>query len=67
MDGDGKKPLKIAVLEFYKLNSKKGKNIQSNIQKKVCTGLQSIDGLRSLNPLEIVIENLDSEPEKQLI
>ena len=25
MDGDGKKPLKIAVLEFYKLNSKKGK------------------------------------------
>ena len=26
MDGDGKKPLKIAVLEFYKLNSKKEKS-----------------------------------------
>ena len=25
MDGDGKKPLKTAVIEFYKLNSKKGK------------------------------------------
>ena len=25
MDGDGKKPLKTAITEFYKLNSKKGK------------------------------------------
>ncbi len=25
MDGDGKKPLRIANLEFYKLNSHKGK------------------------------------------
>ena len=25
MDGDGKKPLRIAILEFYKLNLNKGK------------------------------------------
>ena len=32
----------------------------------MCTGLQSIDGLKSLKPMEIAIENVDPEPEKQL-
>ena len=32
----------------------------------MCTGLQSIDGLKSLKPMEIAIDNVDPEPEKQL-
>ena len=55
MDGESKNPLRIAVIEFYKLNSK---NIHSNTSKKVLLGQQSIDGLKSLKPLEIAIENL---------
>ena len=62
-----KNHLKLQFLSFISLIRNKEKNIQSNTSKKVWTGLQSIDGLRTLNPLEIVIENLDPEPEKQLI
>ena len=34
MDGDGKKPLKIAVLQFYNLNLKKGKEFTIKHFKK---------------------------------
>jgi hypothetical protein len=34
MDGDGKKPLKTAVIEFYKLNSNKGKDYTVKYFKK---------------------------------
>ena len=61
MDGDGKKPLKTAITDFYNLNLKKEKNMQWNTSKKVCTGLQSLGGLKSLKPLEIAIENMDPE------
>ena len=57
MDGDGKKPLKAAIIEFYKVNSKKGKEYTVKH-----FNLQSIDGLKSLKPLEIAIENMDPEP-----
>ena len=67
MDGDGKKkPLRIAILEFYKLNLNKKNHIQSSTSKKVSPGLKSKDGLKSLNSLEIAIKNLDMEPKKQL-
>ena len=66
MDGDGKKPLKTAITDFYNLNLKKEKNMQWNTSKKVCTGLQSLGGLKSLKPLEIAIENMDPEGENQL-
>ena len=64
MDGDGKKPLKIANLEFHKLNLNKGKKYPV---KNLLPGLKSKDGLKSLNSLEIAIKNLDTEPKKQLI
>ena len=36
MDGDGKKPLKTAIIEFYKPNSKKRQRINSEtLQKSV--------------------------------
>ena len=62
MDGDGKKNLlKLQLLSFISLIWKKEKNIQWNTSKKVCTGLQSLGGLKSLKPLEIAIENMDPE------
>ena len=60
-----KKPLKTAIIEFYQLKLKKGKEYTVKNFKKVCTELQSINGLKCLKPLEIAIENRD--PEKQLI
>ena len=67
IDSDGKKPLRIAILEFYKLNLNKRKEYTVKHFKKVLPGLKSKDGLKSLKPLEIAIKNLDREPEKQLI
>ena len=63
MDGDGKKPLKIAVLEFYKLNSKKGKEYTIKHFKK---SLQRATVYRWLKNFEST-GNCDQKPEKQLI
>ena len=66
MDGDGKKPLKTAIIEIYKLHLKKRKEYTVKHFKKSVYRLQSIVGLKSLKPLEIAIKNMDPEPEKQL-
>ena len=57
MDGDGKKNLELQFLNFISLIWIKENTVKHF--KKVCTGLQSIDGLKSMKPLEIVIKNLD--------
>ena len=54
MDGDGKKNLELQFLNFISLIWIKENTVKHF--KKVCTGLQSIDGLKSLKPLEIVIK-----------
>ena len=51
------KNIRIVILEFYKLIGIKENTVKHF--KKVYTGLQSIGGLKSLKPLEIVIKNLD--------
>ena len=56
MDGDGKNPLKTAIIEFYKLNLKKGKEYTVKHFKK------------SVYRATIYrwIKNMDPELEKQL-
>ena len=66
MDDDDKKPLTIAILEFYKLNLNKGKEYTIKHFKKSVHRVQSIDGYSLNYLLKIAIENLDTEAEKQL-
>ena len=66
MDDDGKKPLTIAILEFYKLNLNKGKEYTIKHFKKSVHRVQSIDGYSLNYLLKIAIKNLYTEPEKQL-
>jgi hypothetical protein len=64
-----KNHLKLQLLSFISLhNSKKGKEYtySETLQKKCAQGYNlSMQGLKSLKPLAIAIENMD--PEKQLI
>ena len=57
MDGDGKKNLELQFLNFISLIWIKENTVKHF--KKVCTGLQSIDGLKSLKPLDIAIKMFD--------
>ena len=66
MDDDGKKTFRVAILEFYKLNLNKGKEYTIKHFKKSVHRVQSIDGYSLNYSLKIAIENLNTEPEKQL-
>ena len=69
MDGDGKKLLKIAIIEFYKLNSSKGKAYTFKHFKNGDVGRATI--YRWLEKfekkMEIVTRSLVLEPENQWI
>ena len=62
-----KNHLELQFLSFISLIWIKENNIQWNTSKKELPWLKSKDGLKSFNPLEIAIINLNTEPEKQLI